>query len=141
MRFQKHHYRELSPKAQESLGEIPNEFTEYWLSRFPRLLCHAWCAMQNFRDESSLKQYYHPHYTFTNGFEGQRAIVRTDRIGNAPSLSVRMQRTDNVDWSPNRTRYRGQRRKQEKKKQEEPSTWLPHSPNRAVSELLRTEQK
>lgn len=129
LRNKKHHYRELSPKAQESLGEIPNEFTEYWLSRFPRLLCHVWCAMQKFRDESSLKQYYHPHYTFTNGYEGQQAIVRLDRINNALLMSVRPQMNMNVDWSPNRTRYRGQRRKHEKKKQEEPSTWLLHSPN------------
>ncbi|XP_011874492.1 PREDICTED: serine/threonine-protein kinase/endoribonuclease IRE1-like [Vollenhovia emeryi] len=126
LRNKKHHYRELSPKAQESLGEIPNEFTEYWLSRFPCLLCHVWCAMQNFRDESSLKQYYHPHYTFASGYEGQQAIVRTN---NALSTSARMGQTDRVDWSPNRTKNRVQRRKQEKKKQEQPATWLLHQLN------------
>lgn len=126
MCFQKHHYRELSPQAQSNLGEIPNEFTEYWLSRFPRLLCHVWCAMQNFRNESSLKQYYHPHYTFASAYEKQEAaIVRTNRVKNALSTSTRTgQKDSSVDWSPNRTRYRGQRRRQEKKKQEEPSTWL-----------------
>ncbi|XP_071565935.1 serine/threonine-protein kinase/endoribonuclease IRE1 [Temnothorax nylanderi] len=129
LRNKKHHYRELSPKAQESLGEIPNEFTEYWMSRFPCLLCHVWCAMQNFRHESSLKQYYHTNYTFANGYEGQQAITRVDQINNTLSTSTRMRKTDSVDWSPNRTRYRGQRRKQEKKKQEEPSTWLLHPPN------------
>ncbi|KAL0110554.1 hypothetical protein PUN28_013865 [Cardiocondyla obscurior] len=137
LRNKKHHYRELSPKAQESLGEIPNEFTQYWLSRFPYLLCHVWYAMQNFRSESSLKQYYHPHYTFTNGYEGQQAASifdRMDRVNNALSTSVssnnRLGPTNNVDWSPNRTKYRGPRRKQEKKKQEEPVTWLLNqSPN------------
>ncbi|XP_012058791.1 PREDICTED: serine/threonine-protein kinase/endoribonuclease IRE1 [Atta cephalotes] len=125
LRNKKHHYRELSLKAQESLGEIPNKFTEYWLSRFPCLLCHVWCAMQNFRNESSLKQYYHPHYIFVSGYEGQ-SIVRMDRINNTLSTSTRTRQT--IDWSPNRTRYRGQKRKQEKKKQEE-SPWLLHPSN------------
>lgn len=129
LRNKKHHYRELTPKAQESLGEIPDKFTEYWLSRFPCLLCHVWCAMQNFRDESSLKQYYHPHYTFASAYEGQQPIIQTDRVSNTVSTSIRTRKTDGVDWSPNRTRYRGQRRKQDKKKQEEPTPWLLHSPN------------
>ncbi|XP_077279454.1 serine/threonine-protein kinase/endoribonuclease Ire1 isoform X2 [Temnothorax americanus] len=128
LRNKKHHYRELSPKAQESLGEIPNEFTEYWTSRFPCLLGHVWCAMQNFRHESSLKQYYHTTYTFANGYEGQRARTQVEQVNNAFATSTRMGKTDSVDWSPNRTRYRGQRRKQEKKKQEESSTWLLHPP-------------
>jgi len=84
--------------------------------------------MQNFRGESSLKQYYHPYYTFASGYEEQ-AIVQVDRVNNALSTSTRMGQTDSVDWSPNRTRYRGQRKKQEKKKQEAPSMWLLHSPN------------
>ncbi|XP_012535031.2 serine/threonine-protein kinase/endoribonuclease IRE1 [Monomorium pharaonis] len=129
LRNKKHHYRELSPKAQESLGEVPNKFTEYWLLRFPCLLCHVWCAMQNFRNESSLKQYYHPHYIFASAYEGQQPIIQTNRVSNALSTSTKTRQTNGIDWSPNRTRYRGQRRKQEKKKQEESTLWLLHPAN------------
>ncbi|KYN04749.1 Serine/threonine-protein kinase/endoribonuclease ire-1, partial [Cyphomyrmex costatus] len=126
LRNKKHHYRELSLKAQESLGEIPNKFTEYWLSRFPCLLCHVWSAMQSFRDESSLKQYYHPHYTFVSNYEGQQSI-QMDRINNALLTSTTTGQTS-VNWSPNRTKYR-QKRRPEKKKQEVSPSWLLHSPN------------
>ncbi|XP_011630520.1 serine/threonine-protein kinase/endoribonuclease IRE1 isoform X1 [Pogonomyrmex barbatus] len=118
LRNKKHHYRELSPEAQESLGEIPNKFTEYWLSRFPCLLCHVWCAMQSFRDESSLKQYYHPHYTFMSDYEGQQSAERTDHVDNALSTSIRTRQANSslIDWGLNRPKYRSQRKKQEKKK-------------------------
>ncbi|XP_029675812.1 serine/threonine-protein kinase/endoribonuclease IRE1 [Formica exsecta] len=131
LRNKKHHYRELSPKAQESLGEIPEQFTEYWLSRFPCLLCHVWCAMQSFRDESCMKQYYHSQYIFTSGYEEQKLtkFTRMERISDALSTPTKMQQTDGVNWTLNRIKYRGQRRKQEKRKQEEPSPWILQSPN------------
>lgn len=117
---------------QESLGEIPEKFTEYWLLRFPSLLCHVWCAMQSFRNESCLKQYYHSQYIFVSDYEEQSLTKFTHikRINNALSTPTKIRRTDNADWTPNRVRGRGQRRKQEKKKQEEPSLWiLKQSPN------------
>lgn len=131
LRNKKHHYRELSPKAQESLGEIPEKFTEYWLSRFPSLLCHVWCAMQSFRNESCLKQYYHSQYTFATGYEEQPLTKFTHiELNNELSMPTKIRQTDNVDWNPNRIKYRGQRRKQEKRKQEESSLWiLQQSPN------------
>ncbi|XP_032689202.1 serine/threonine-protein kinase/endoribonuclease IRE1 isoform X2 [Odontomachus brunneus] len=119
LRNKKHHYRELSPKAQESLGEIPDQFTEYWLSRFPNLLCHVWCAMQNFRDESNLKRYYHLEYTFSCGCEGQQRAIRIARVKNMLSTSTRR-----INSSTNPTRYRGQKKKQERKKQEESTPCL-----------------
>ncbi|OAD60687.1 Serine/threonine-protein kinase/endoribonuclease ire-1 [Eufriesea mexicana] len=66
LRNKKHHYRELSPQAQESLGYIPDKFTNYWLSRFPCLFSHVWCAMQAFRNEPTLSDYYHVDYIFAN---------------------------------------------------------------------------
>ncbi|XP_072763557.1 serine/threonine-protein kinase/endoribonuclease IRE1 [Anoplolepis gracilipes] len=127
LRNKKHHYRELSPKAQESLGEIPEKFTEYWLSRFPCLLRHVWCAMQSFRDESTLKQYYHSQYTFATGYEEQELTKFThiEQINKEnQSMRTKMRQTNNIDWSPNRIKYRGQRKKQEKRKQDESSPWI-----------------
>ncbi|CAL7941148.1 unnamed protein product [Xylocopa violacea] len=123
LRNKKHHYRELSPQAQENLGDIPNKFTDYWLSRFPCLLSHVWCAMQAFRQEPTLKDYYHVDYIFTNTTEAESLqFINMYQTNCAiPPTSWRAQ--DNIDWSPNRARYRGQRRKHEKKKVDVPLTW------------------
>lgn len=56
--FQKHHFRELTPEAQQALGESPEDFTNYWLSRFPLLLVHTWSMMQCVADETIFSQYY-----------------------------------------------------------------------------------
>ncbi|XP_025155794.1 serine/threonine-protein kinase/endoribonuclease IRE1 isoform X2 [Harpegnathos saltator] len=73
LRNKKHHYRELSPKAQESLGEIPE----------------------------------------------QQETIRITRMKNVLSTS-----TKRINPSTNPTRYRGQRKKQERKKQEESTICL-----------------
>lgn len=62
---QKHHYRELSQEAQQSLGEIPNKFIDYWTQRFPLLLLHTWITMQCVKNEPIFSQYYHKDYIFS----------------------------------------------------------------------------
>ncbi|XP_029178141.1 serine/threonine-protein kinase/endoribonuclease IRE1 [Nylanderia fulva] len=137
LRNKKHHYRELTPEAQRSLGEIPEKFTEYWLTRFPCLLCHVWCAMQSFRDESTLKQYYHSQYIFPSDYEeqelSQSVPIHLMQYSNVLSTSTKMQPiTDKVvNWSPNRVKNRGQRRK-ERRKQEEDPLWILQSPNEII---------
>ncbi|XP_076175051.1 serine/threonine-protein kinase/endoribonuclease Ire1 isoform X2 [Ptiloglossa arizonensis] len=124
LRNKKHHYRELSPEAQENLGDIPDKFTDYWLSRFPCLLSHVWSAMQAFRDEQTLRDYYHIDYKFANyicATESTKIINTHPMTYTLPSTSWRVR--DSVDWSPNKSRYRGQRRKHEKKKIEVPLAW------------------
>ncbi|XP_053987934.1 serine/threonine-protein kinase/endoribonuclease IRE1 [Hylaeus volcanicus] len=124
LRNKKHHYRELSPEAQENLGGIPDKFTDYWLSRFPCLLSHVWSAMQAFRHEPTLRDYYHTDYKFANNIcETETARMRNTHSTNYTLPSVSWRVRDNVDWSPNKSRYRGQRRKQEKKKIEVPLAW------------------
>ncbi|XP_069685321.1 serine/threonine-protein kinase/endoribonuclease IRE1-like [Periplaneta americana] len=66
LRNKKHHYRELSEEAQQSLGEIPNKFIDYWTQRFPLLLLHSWITMQCVKDEPIFSQYYHKNYTFNH---------------------------------------------------------------------------
>ena len=117
----------MTPAAQSSLGEIPEKFIEYWLSRFPYLLSHVWCAMQKFRFEPTLKTYYHPVYEFAYEVDNQN----NSTIQNVDTISTPVWRIHNsVDWSPNKIRFRMQRRKPEdkRKKIEEPITWaLPPS--------------
>ncbi|XP_052869117.1 uncharacterized protein LOC128274834 [Anopheles cruzii] len=52
------HYNELTPEIQRALGTMPHEFTKYWISRFPRLLSHAYHAMANNSREPIFRQYY-----------------------------------------------------------------------------------
>ncbi|XP_076627174.1 serine/threonine-protein kinase/endoribonuclease Ire1 isoform X1 [Colletes latitarsis] len=124
LRNKKHHYRELSPEAQENLGDIPDKFTDYWLSRFPCLLSHVWSAMQAFRHEPTLRDYYHMDYKFVNNIcDTESARIRSTRATNYALQSTSWRVRDNIDWSPNKSRYRGQRRKHEKKKIEVPLAW------------------
>lgn len=64
LRNKKHHFRELSEEAQQSLGSTPESFVEYWISRFPLLLLHSWTSMQCVRSEPIFVQYYAHEYTF-----------------------------------------------------------------------------
>ncbi|XP_058119548.1 serine/threonine-protein kinase/endoribonuclease ire-1 [Anopheles ziemanni] len=58
LRNKKHHYHELTPSMQRSLGSIPHEFTHYWLSRFPRLLSHSYHALAECSREPIFRHYY-----------------------------------------------------------------------------------
>ncbi|KAI4494432.1 hypothetical protein M0802_008924 [Mischocyttarus mexicanus] len=114
LRNKKHHYRELTPAAQQSLGEVPGKFTKYWLSRFPSLLCHTWTQMQKFRKEPTLNRYYHPQYNFYNPNEIEDSEIQENQLISLSPPKVEEETV--VSWNPNRNRYRGYRKKQEKKK-------------------------
>lgn len=58
MRNKKHHYHELPADVQETLGAIPDEFVQYFTSRFPWLLLHTHSAMQSCATERP----FHPYY-------------------------------------------------------------------------------
>uniref|UniRef100_A0A2M4A0B0 non-specific serine/threonine protein kinase n=1 Tax=Anopheles triannulatus TaxID=58253 RepID=A0A2M4A0B0_9DIPT len=58
LRNKKHHYHELSPEMQRALGTIPHEFTDYWISRFPRLLSHSYHALADNSREPIFRHYY-----------------------------------------------------------------------------------
>lgn len=59
IRNKRHHYHELDPKLQSSLGAIPGEFATYFTSKFPRLIVHSYIAMQTCRAEDIFQNYYH----------------------------------------------------------------------------------
>lgn len=60
MRNKKHHYHELPPEVQETLGELPEGFVGYFTSRFPRLLMHTHAAMHICAQERLFHPYYLP---------------------------------------------------------------------------------
>lgn len=58
MRNKKHHYRELPPEVQETLGSIPDDFVCYFTARFPHLLLHTYHAMRICCQERLFQHYY-----------------------------------------------------------------------------------
>ncbi|XP_020495393.1 serine/threonine-protein kinase/endoribonuclease IRE1 [Labrus bergylta] len=60
MRNKKHHYHELPPEVQETLGELPEGFISYFTSRFPRLLMHTHAALHICAQERLFHPYYLP---------------------------------------------------------------------------------
>ncbi|XP_040829651.1 serine/threonine-protein kinase/endoribonuclease IRE2 [Ochotona curzoniae] len=60
MRNKKHHYRELPAEVQQTLGQVPDSFVQYFTSRFPRLLLHTHRAMRSCASQSLFSPYYPP---------------------------------------------------------------------------------
>nr|XP_057921329.1 serine/threonine-protein kinase/endoribonuclease IRE1 isoform X3 [Doryrhamphus excisus] len=60
MRNKKHHYHELPPDVQQTLGELPEGFVGYFTSRFPRLLMHTHTALHICSHERLFQPYYLP---------------------------------------------------------------------------------
>ena len=58
IRNKKHHYRELPPDVAASLGTLPDEFVDYFTSRFPKLILHVYEALRGCADEPMLDVYY-----------------------------------------------------------------------------------
>uniref|UniRef100_A0A8D2KT56 Serine/threonine-protein kinase/endoribonuclease IRE1 n=1 Tax=Varanus komodoensis TaxID=61221 RepID=A0A8D2KT56_VARKO len=58
MRNKKHHYRELPPEVQETLGSVPDDFVRYFTLRFPHLLLHTYHAMRICGQERLFQPYY-----------------------------------------------------------------------------------
>lgn len=79
--------------------------------------------MQAFREEPILRGYYHADYIFTNTCETESLQIQNTRPIDYMITSSPWKVQDNIDWSPNRVRCRGQRRKHEKKKLEVPVAW------------------
>ncbi|XP_019397368.1 PREDICTED: serine/threonine-protein kinase/endoribonuclease IRE2 isoform X1 [Crocodylus porosus] len=59
MRNKKHHYHELPADVQETLGAVPDDFVQYFTSRFPRLLLHTHTAMRICAGERLFHSYYY----------------------------------------------------------------------------------
>ncbi|CAL8124111.1 unnamed protein product [Orchesella dallaii] len=64
LRNKKNHYRELTVEAQESLGHIPNEFVNYWVTRFPKLLPYTWVMFECLKHEQVFTRYYAQDFDF-----------------------------------------------------------------------------
>lgn len=58
IRNKKHHYRELPPDVKQSLGALPDEFLDYFTTRFPKLINHVYEAMKCCSHENVIDVFY-----------------------------------------------------------------------------------
>uniref|UniRef100_W8C6D6 non-specific serine/threonine protein kinase n=1 Tax=Ceratitis capitata TaxID=7213 RepID=W8C6D6_CERCA len=65
LRNKKHHYHELSSEVQQKLGCLPNDFTNYWINKFPELISHAYHAFSICAEEPIFRHYYNADYKFS----------------------------------------------------------------------------
>ena len=45
-------------------GRLPDQFADYWMTKFPKLLIHSWMAMHCIKREPSLAKYFDKDYDF-----------------------------------------------------------------------------
>lgn len=64
LRNKRHHYNELSEITKLMYGRIPDQFVDYWTSRFPQLLIHSWTAMHCIKNEPTFIKYFDKDYDF-----------------------------------------------------------------------------
>merc|ERR1719186_1496016 len=87
LRNKKHHFRELTDDIKNHFGEMPGDFTNYWTSRFPRLLLHSYTALQCCKYENTFSKYYDKDYDFL-----QHTVKREPYFG--PATDRRYSGTD-----------------------------------------------
>jgi len=72
LRNKKHHYRELRDAVKQIYGPMPNQFTHFWISRFPLLVNHVYNALQCIKYETNFAKFYHKDYDFVKKRIGSR---------------------------------------------------------------------
>ena len=80
LRNKKHHYNELPEVTKLMYGRLPDQFTDYWTSRFPKLLIHSWMSMHCIKNEPSLAKYFDKDYDFVKVIlEHLHALLNIDQ--------------------------------------------------------------
>ncbi len=64
LRNKKHHYNELPEATKLRYGRIPDQFADFWTSRFPKLLINSWLAMHCIKTEPTFVKYFDKDYDF-----------------------------------------------------------------------------
>merc|ERR1712083_1288589 len=80
IRNKKHHYRELTEDAKALYGAMPGEFSDYWTSRFPRLLMHSYKAMQCCKMEPNFEKYYYKDFDFVPVMPRQQGDIHPSDV-------------------------------------------------------------
>ena len=64
LRNKKHHYNELPEETKALYGRMPDRFTDYWTSRFPKLLIHVYHVMHAVKNEPQMQKYFDKDFDF-----------------------------------------------------------------------------
>lgn len=88
---------------QKILGSIPHEFTNYWISKFPHLISHAYHAFSICSNEPIFQTYYNSSYHFTRPeyFDADDDLFPTLLLRDPKPIMKQQQSTNN--GSPRRT--------------------------------------
>lgn len=75
LRNKKHHYNELEEVTKLMYGRMPDQFTDYWTTRFPRLLIHSWMSLHCIKNEPGFIKYFDKDYDFVKVRSSQHCFV------------------------------------------------------------------
>ena len=89
LRNKKHHYNELPEVTKMVYGRIPDQYVDYWTSRFPRLLMHSWMSMHCIKTEPNLAKYFDKDYDFVKVSSALKKAIRLPRYSD-PNLDSQL---------------------------------------------------
>lgn len=81
MRNKKHHFRQLPDVVQQALGDPPDDFVNYFTSRFPQLLLHTYAAMECCQHERVFMPYYYTQWGVSHQYNSP-AEISESRVSN-----------------------------------------------------------
>ena len=61
-------------------GRLPDQFADYWMTRFPKLLIHSWMAMHCIKREPSLAKYFDKDYDFVKVSDLLYSVYSVDTV-------------------------------------------------------------
>jgi len=94
IRNKKHHFRELTEEAKALYGNIPGEFSDYWCSKFPKLLIHSYTSMQCVKYENNFMKYYDKDFDFVPSRRGSKFEEGEDVL--APKFMTNVEHNDHL---------------------------------------------
>ena len=96
LRNKKHHYNELEAEVKAVYGRVPDQFSDYWTSRFPRLLVHTYHVMHCVKNEPTFQHYFDKNYDFlqvrrrtVRGGKSASALNHNSGLGDSSYLMTR----------------------------------------------------
>ena len=113
LRNKKHHYQELKKEIKVIYGRMPDEFADYWLDKFPKLLIHAWISMNCVKNEATFLKYYDNSYEFLEKYHDELETLgkienKSNKCQNSQIFGSRINRGDielNKYQCPNKSPY------------------------------------
>ena len=80
-------------------GRLPDQFADYWMTRFPKLLIHSWMAMHCIKREPSLAKYFDKDYDFVKVSDLLYSVYSVDTVQDILiKLGIKQLMEINIFW-------------------------------------------